>query len=404
MTQQVTLNEPGTAAAVRIANVRAIPIALPLRRDWRWRGLEQELGRWVLVRVETDDGAVGWGEAAALSDWGGDFDRYYGETQTTVSYVVQDLIGPVVRGVGVWDDGELSRRIRGVIRGHPYARAAFDIAVWDLRGQLAQQPVYNLLGGAARTRIEIAHMVGLMPSDEAAHEARLAAADGVRNFQVKLSGDLNHDVEVLGAVRDAVGTGAKLRADVNQGFAELALKDAIAAVGVIAGAGADLVEQPVEGIEAMAAVRAAVDVPIVADESCWTSVDAVEIGRAGAADAISVYVAKSGGLKRALEVAAMAGAYGLQCDVNGSLESGIGTLASVHLAASAAAISLPAVICAPAPAGTEPLRHAGRYYEDDVLIEPVGFEDGCLVAPPRPGLGIRVDEGKVQAMTIEHRG
>lgn len=398
MNKQVAIDEVGTQETARIADTRAIQIALPLRRDWRWRGLEQELGRWVLVRVETDDGAVGWGEAAALSDWGGDFGRQYGETQATVSYVVSNLLAPAIRGVDVWDDGELSRRIALAIRGHPYAKAAVDIALWDVRGQLAHQPVCNLLGGAARTRVALAHMLGLMPPAEAAQEARLAASDGVRNFQVKLRGALDSDVQVLGAVRDAVGGDAVLRADVNQGYARLSCKQAIAAVRAIAAAGADLVEQPVEGIDAMAAVRAAVDVPIVADESCWTAADALEVGRGRAADAISVYVAKSGGLRSALQVAAIAAAYRLPCDVNGSLESGIGTLASLHLAATADAITLPAVISAPAPAGTEPLRHAGRYYEDDVLAEPLRFEGGCLIVPQAPGLGIRVDSDKVEAL------
>lgn len=293
-------------------------------------------------------------------------------------------------------DDRMGHRIGGVIRGHPYARAAFDIAVW---GRLARQPVYNLLGGAVRTRIEFAHMLGLVPPDE----APVAAADGVRSFQVKLRGDLASDVEVLGAVRDPVGPGARIRADIDQGLAGRPLREAITAVRAIADAGADLGKHAGEEIEAMAAPRAAVDVPIDAHESCWTSADAAGIGRAGAA-AIAGYVAKSGRLKRAYGAAAIAGACGRLCDVNGSLESGVGTLASVHLAASAEAISLQAVSCTPVPAGTESRRHAGLYYEDDALTGPVEFEEGYSIAPPTPGISIRVDERKVQAITIQRAG
>jgi L-alanine-DL-glutamate epimerase-like enolase superfamily enzyme len=86
--------------------------------------------------------------------------------------------------------------------------------------------------------------------------------------------------------------------------------------------------------------------------------------------------------------------------VNGSLESGVGTLASVHLAAAAPSITLPAVISCPAPANSAS-RVAGRYYEDDVLAEPIGFEGGCLVPPDGPGLGIAIDEDSVNRLRLE---
>jgi len=388
----------------RIAEVRATPIALPVRRDWRWRGLEQQLGRWVLVRVETDDGAVGWGEATPLSDWGGDFGRYYGETPTTVVHVVEDLIAPALRGLDLWDDGSIAGHVATVIRGHPYARAAVEMALWDVRGRVAGQPVHQLLGGVVRTRVPIAHMLGLMPVDEAVAEARAAASDGLAAFQIKLAGHPSADVELVGAIRDAVGPEAVLRADVNQGYAQLSLKAAIAAVRSIAAAGADLVEQPVEGMTALAAVTAAVDVPIIADESCWNAADAVELATRRAADGISVYVAKAGGLRAAQRVAEIARSHGLPCDVNGSLESGIGTLASLQLAATCPAIVLPAVISCPAPAGADTTRHAGRYYEDDVLTEALQYEAGALIVPASPGLGVQVDEDKVKELTVGTAG
>ena len=355
----------------------------------------------MLVRIETAAGAVGWGEATALADWGGDFGRYYGETPATVIHVVEGLIAPAISGLDVWDGRELATRITGAIRGHQYARAAVDIALWDLRGQLAGQPIHRLLGGAVRERIPVAHMIGLMPPGEAAEEAASAAAEGITAFQVKLTGEPDADVAVLTAVRDSVGAGCALRGDVNQGYGGRPVKHAIDAVRRIQAAGADLVEQPVEGLEDLAAVRAAVDIPVVADESCWTSADARDVVRTRAADAISVYVAKAGGLREALRVTEVAAAHGIPCDVNGSLESGIGTLASVQLAAAAAAVTLPAVISCPAPRDIEQPRYAGRYYADDVLSAAVRFEDGDLIVPSGPGLGVTVDEEKVKLLTID---
>jgi L-alanine-DL-glutamate epimerase-like enolase superfamily enzyme len=393
---------PAAAAdAAAIGDLHTIPIALPLRRDWRWRGLGQELGHWVLVRLETEDGAVGWGEATPLSDWGGDFGHRYGETPQTVCHVLDDLLAPALRGIDVWDSATLTRRADEAVRGHPYARAALDIAVWDVRGRLAGQPIHRLLGGTARTLVPVAHMLGLMSAADAVEEARAAWADGVKAFQIKVTGELGNDLEVLASVRDGVGPDAFLRVDVNQGYAHLPIKQAIDSVRQLAGAGADVVEQPVEGLRALAAVRAAVDTSIMADESCWNAADAAELARLDAADAISVYVAKAGGLREARRVAEIAEVHGLACDVNGSLESGIGTAASVHLAAACPSISLPAVIPCPAPAGTATPKAAGRYYEDDVFTEPMEYRDGGLVPPQGPGLGLTVDEDKVRELSVE---
>src|SRR5262249_25483944 len=155
------------------------------------------------------------------------------------------------------------------------------------------------------------------------------------------------------AVRDAIGAEALLRADLNCGYATLPLKDAIASAATLAEAGGDLIEQPVEGARAVAAVSAAVEVPIIADESCWNVADAIELTAIGGADALSVYVAKAGGLDGTRRLIELAEACGLACDLNGSLESGIGTLASVHVAAACPGASLPAVLSCPAPAGVE---------------------------------------------------
>jgi muconate cycloisomerase len=239
-----------------------------------------------------------------------------------------------------------------------------------------------------------------MPAADAVDEARAAARDGIAAFQIKVAGEPDSDLEVVAAVRAALGKEAVLRIDVNQGYGRFPLKRAISLVNELIGAGADLIEQPVEGLDAMAAVRAAVDAPIVADESCWNAADALEVTRRGAADALSVYVAKAGGLREARRVAEIAEVNGIECDVNGSLESGIGTLAAVHLAAAAPSITLPAVISCPAPAGTTS-RVAGRYYEDDVLAQPIAFEDGCLVPPGGPGLGIDVDEDSVSRLRLD---
>jgi len=381
--------------------VEAVPIALPARREWRWRGLGGALGRWVVVRVEDAGGLVGFGEATPLPDWGGDFGRSAGETPETVVHVVEALLAPVVAGRDPFDVEAALEAMDAAVKGHVYAKAAVEMALWDLQGKRCGQPVHRLLGGRYRTSVPVAHMIGIMGEADAVEEARAASEDGCRAFQVKGTGDLERDARVLAALRGAVGDGVLLRLDANQGYRGIGRKAALAAVRALAAAGADLVEQPTEGLAEMAALTAGAEVPIVADESCWSPRDALEVAERRAADALSVYVAKAGGLARARTVAALAQLHGLPCDVNGSLESGIGTAASLALAVAMPAITLPAVIPVSAPAHAAHPRACGRYYADDVIAAPLPFSAGALHALERPGLGVEVDEDKLERYRVD---
>lgn len=381
-----------------IAEVEAIPIALPVRREWLWRGLGVGLGRWVIVRVHTDDGLVGYGEATPLPDWGGDFNRYAGETPTTVAHVVLDLLAPALQGLNPFDIETALFAMDERVSGHSYAKAAVEMALFDLQGKLAGVPVHRLLGGRFRKGVVIAHMIGIMGETDAVEEATAAAAEGCRAFQIKGTGELARDLAVVSALRKALPD-VLLRVDANQGYRGQGAKAAIRALRDLEAAGANYFEQPTEGLDRMAEIRSGVDVPIIADESCWKPHDVVAVAEARAADAVSIYVAKAGGLSRARRVAVLAETFGLPCDVNGSLESAIGTAASVHLAAAMPAISLPAVIPVSGPAGSYP-NTVGRYYTDDLVSEPFVYEDGLLQPPEGPGLGIEIDEDKLAAFSV----
>jgi muconate cycloisomerase len=352
----------------------------------------------VIVRVHAESGLVGLGEATPLADWGGDHGRYYGETPATVIHLVRDVFGPLLRSLDPFDIELAIDRMDAVVRGHFYAKAAVEMALHDLRGRVTGQPLYRLIGGRARDGVPVAHMIGIMPADEAAEEAAAAISDGARALQVKGTGEPDRDVALIDRLRGALGEGIVLRLDANQGYRDAKL--AIRTVRRLGEAGADLVEQPTQGLERMAHVRRSVDVPIIADESCWQPEDAAQIGIRGAADAISVYLAKAGGITRAQRVAAVADAFGLPCDVNGSLESGVGNAANLHFALATPAVRLACVIPVSAPAGTGPAV-VGRYYADDLVTRPFEFADGCLLPLEEPGLGIELDEEKLVAYRLD---
>lgn len=379
---------------MKITSIKAIPFSLPVRRDFRWASLRAGLGSFVAVKVHTDEGLVGLGEATPLPDWGGDFGRRSGETQVSVAHVVEHVISPALVGLDPTEIESAHIAMDGVLRGNSYARAAVDIALHDLWGKAAGLPLYRLLGGKVRRSVTVAHMVGIMPLDAAVDEAEAAVADGIRALQIKAGVDAQRDIRLVGVLRERLDGDVVIRVDANQGYVRA--KAAIPIINEMERHGIDFIEQPVMGHAEMAKVTAAVSTPVIADESCWDPHEALDLVAANAADIISIYLAKAGGICPARKVAAIAEAAGLRCDVNGSIESGIGNAANVHFALATRPIEVPAVIPVNAPAGRASLSVGGTYYEDDVVTDAFPVEDGRLLPLERPGLGIELDEEKLE--------
>jgi L-alanine-DL-glutamate epimerase-like enolase superfamily enzyme len=378
---------------MKITSIEASAFRLPNRRSFKWAGLNLELGGFVLVRVMTDEGIVGYGEATPLPDWGGDFGRRAGETLATVISVVNDIFAPALVGRDPTAVTAARQLMDHLVVGHNYAKCAVDIALHDLWGKSVGQPIYRLLGGAVRDAVPVAHMIGLMEEKQAAQEGIAAVEDGVRALQIKGGVDAERDIRVVGTLRRELGPGVTLRLDANQGYGHA--KRASQVVARLADAGVDLVEQPAACLAFLAEVTARASVPIVADESCWDVNDALEVVRHRAADCISIYLAKAGGFVGARAVAAVAQSQRIACDTNGSLESAIGNAANTHFVLAHPSVSMACVIPISAPAGAHPYAVAGRYYEDDVIAEPFKVRDGAILPLNRPGLGIEVDEARL---------
>ena len=378
---------------MKIRSIDASAFALPNRRSFKWAGLNCELGGYVLVRVHSDDGLVGYGEATPLPDWGGDFGRRGGETVAGVIHLVNSVFAAALRGTDPTAVTAARRTMDRLVAGNSYAKCAVDIALHDLWGKAVGLPVYRLLGGAVRDCVPVAHMVGLLDDDDAIAEATGAVADGVGALQIKGGVDAERDIRLIRTLRTQLGDGISLRLDANKGYGHV--KNARRIVARLVDAGASLIEQPVDGLAAMAEVTASAAVPIIADESCWDANDALELVQARGADRISIYLAKAGGFGGARAVAEIAAARSVVCDVNGSLESAIGNAANLHFALANVAVSMASVIPISAPAGQHPYAIAGRYYEDDVVTAPFPVRDGALLPLDRPGLGIDVDEARL---------
>jgi muconate cycloisomerase len=163
------------------------------------------------------------------------------------------------------------------------------------------------------------------------------------------------------------------------------------------------VEQPTLDLALLEELRMSSPLPLMADESCWSPADALELHRRRAVDLWSVYVGKPGGIARARSVCAIAAAARIPHDLNGALELGVGNAANLHVALASPATLLPSVIPVNAPAGAFSTQTAGRYFQDDVVAAPFPFENGSLLLVDAPGLGVEVDVDKVERYCVDRR-
>lgn len=381
-----------------LAKIETVAVQLPTRRVHKWTGLTEPIGRYLLIKATDSDGRVGWGEAPALKDWGGEFGRYFGESILVVDLMINRYLAPALTGIELGNPAELHARMDALVKGYPYAKAAVEFAYYDLTGRWLGVPVSTLLGGRLRSRVPVTHSIGLISAKEAAEEAEKVAAEGIKTIKVKIGVDPKRDIEVVGAVRAAAGAGIDLCVDANEGYRTPG--EAIAAVRAMEKFTLKYVEQPVMGIERIAEVARAIDQPVMADESAWNAHDAVQIAERRAAQIVSIYTTKPGGLYRAMEVGAVCRAAGIVCNVNGSVETGVGNLANIHLAASCPAVELSNVVPVSTPEAHQSGQIGGIYYRDDLISEPLRVVDGAIEVPSGPGMGIEVDQAKVDRYRI----
>ena len=383
---------------MRITGVTAAPVRLPIphplypgegagtKIEWGKRSRFTPLRptpmlEYVLVRIETDEGVTGWGEAQA--DIG-----FFGETVEQVRAAVADYMGPQLVGKDALDREYLHSVID--YRGNGCAKSGIDMALHDLAGKAMGAPVSAILGGRRRQRVPVAIEVAGGKPDDMARACLELIAKGVRAFKPKVGGDPAADADRLRAIREAVGEGVSLRADANQGYSP---KEAVRFCRLCEryGAGLELLEQPVAAhdLPGMAFVRRSVDTPIEADESCFTPQDALAIVRQEAADVLNVKLGKAGGFTGARKIAAIADAAGLRCVLGTAFGLGLEIAAKAHLFAATEIVT-------DAVEFTELSLHANLLAPPWDARLALPLEDGCLPVPEGPGLGVDLDLERVR--------
>lgn len=262
-----------------------------------------------------------------------------GEDAASILAALDGPLGAALRGER-GTIGELSARIAGAMPGATSAKAALEVALHDAWARAAGRPLVELLGGSAEATMRNDMTVSLEEPETMAQRAREAVAAGHGILKIKLGHDIAEDRERLAAVVEAAPS-ARLRLDANQGW----LPDQ--AVEIITGFEKDglpveLVEQPVEAgdVEGLARVTAATSLPIMADEAVWSAADAHRLIEARACDLLNIKLAKTGGLRGAIEVAEAARRAGIDCMLGAMMEPRISITAAAHLALAHPAITM----------------------------------------------------------------
>lgn len=371
---------------MNIARIETVPVQVPINPERAIRGGRgvHDTSPFLLVRVHTDAGLTGLGEVSCTPGWSG-------EDQVTAAHVINRLLAPLLIGEDPTDIERLTARVQRGVAANPFTKSALEMALWDILGKSVGLPVYRLLGGPVRTVVPTKFSVSGQKPEKAAEIAAWAVAQGFRTMKVKVGTDPEEDVARVRAVRRAVGPDVRLGVDANGGWSP---RVAIQTIRRLYEYDIYFAEQPVPALDVawLADVRHQVQVPVMADESIYSLQDAMAVVRAGAADILSVYVGKGGGIGPARKIAAVAEAAGLTCTVGSNLELGVASAAMIHLAMATPGIGaeeFPCDILGP------------FFYEDDLLAEPLPITGGQAKPLERPGLGVALDERKVERYRVK---
>jgi len=362
---------------LKIKSVEPIAISIPMKKPVVMAGVEIRHADNVLVRIEADKGIVGWGEAASAPSM-------TGETVESMVAAVRYLT-PMIEGRAIDDIAGAVAAMTSRMYANHGAKAAIEMALHDLLGRATGQPVHALLGGRTRTRMPILAVIGTGDIASDLREAQTKKAQGYGAFKIKVGIDKPLvDAERTRRICAAIGAGALMSADANQGWST---DEALSYVRAIAGAGLDFFEQPVhaDDIAGMSAVAAAAgDIAIGADESIHSLDDIRRLHERHAARGVSLKTIKLGGLRAVMEAGRLCEQLGLKINIAAKTgESSIACAAAVHIAA-----ALPQIAWG--------LTLSNEALAEDVTGRPLRAEGGYAEISDAPGLGIEVDEERVR--------
>jgi O-succinylbenzoate synthase len=335
--------------------------------------------RLLLIELEDGDGNAGWAECVA-----GAVPGYTPETVDSAWDTITGGLAPHAVGLEVEDPSGVVASISHIAPNEPMARAAIEMACWDLAARREGLPLAELLGGTRKTvPAGIALGMGSNPA-ETAEVAATAKGRGYRRIKLKIQPGA--DLETVRAVRETVGDGVELTVDANGSYARTDF-DLLHTLDEFR---LEMIEQPLPpgDLEGHAALQRRLSTPICLDESVVTVADLVSMINLGSGRILNMKPGRVGGFTNALTMIDLAGADDIGLWVGGMLETGIGRAHNVALA-SLESFDL---------AGD--LSPSDRYWEEDIVDPSWTMEAGTLAVPQgEPGIGVQVDRERIRSLT-----
>ena len=313
---------------MKIQSIETFEVSVPLVKPFKTALRTVTTAHSIYVVMTDEAGRKGYGEAPPTH-------VITGETLISIKHTIDAILAPALIGKDLANAEQLFTILHETIIGNTSAKAALDMAIFDLLAQQVNQPLYRYLGGYRET-VETDFTVSVNEPSEMAEDAKQYVNDGFDVLKIKVGiGNISDDIARIKAIREHAGYDIKLRLDANQGWA---VKEAVKAIRHMEDAGLDieLIEQPVikHDFEGLKYVTNHTYTPIMADESVFSPVDLRRLLEMRAADLVNLKLMKSGGIYKAMQMNKMAEAYGVECMVGSMIETKIGLSAAAHFAAS----------------------------------------------------------------------
>jgi len=362
---------------MKIERIRFGMLNVPLKTPFKTAMRSVSAIEDVVVMIETDTGHTGYGSAPATA-------VITGDTHGSIIEAIKKFIAPVLIGRDIADLNFLTSSIQNAIVRNYSAKAAVEIAIYDLYGQLYGAPLYKLLGGGDNV-ISTDITISVDYIDKMVEDANKAIDLGFETLKVKVGKDPMLDIERIKAIYATVNERALIRLDANQGWTP---KQTVSVLRALENSGVklELLEQPVRGddIEGMKYVTERINTPVMSDESSFGPREAIEIIRTRAADIINIKLMKTGGISNAVKIADIAGIYGVSCMIGCMLESSIGVAAAAHIAVAKSSVITRVDLDTPSLGSYDPVTSGVLFNNSEIKITDL------------PGLGI----SKIENLTM----
>lgn len=360
-------------------SIETLLVEIPTIRPHKMAVATMQTQTLVLIKVTTADGLIGWGEATTIGGLG-----YGDESPESVKTNIEHYFSPLLKSLDSFNVAQTLQAIQHNINGNRFAKCAIQTALLDIQAQRLGLPLSEVLGGRLRDSVPVLWVLASGNTEKDIAEAEKMVALKRHNvFKLKIgSRPVEQDVEHVLAIKQALGAEVSIRVDVNRAWSEL---NAIKAIQMLQDGGVDLIEQPcaIHNIDAMQRLTRKFDIAIMADESLTGPQSAYQLAKSNAASVFAVKIAQSGGLIEACEVGKIANLAGIDLYGGTMLEGPVGTIASAHAFSTFSNLA----------AGTE--LFGPLLLTEEILKTPLQYGNFELKIPTGPGLGIELDEDKI---------